>query len=205
MPSHLDLQPLRRVRSGPSHGNIPGARSCTPAALPRLGKDYLQRALFWPRYDIINASVAHFTDISNAGGRLGFWCAHAYAYNDEHETPFPHVLKGVDAAVWESLKALCVDVQVSPIVTMDEEVRESLNEYREDEEELSEWVIGKKFGVKVDRRGEIECTSELEELYNSWGTCSNLPIIWLTTPKHKELQIVYTAVSFVGVVRVYLR
>lgn len=125
----------------------------------------------------------------------------AYANNNAGETPFPHVLKGVDAAVRESLKALCVDVQVSPIVAMDDEVRESLNEYCADEDELPEWIIGKRFGVKVGHYGEIDGASEMGELYNRWGSYSDLPIVWLT-PKHKELQIVYTAVSFVNAVHI---
>ncbi|KAJ3499465.1 hypothetical protein NLG97_g304 [Lecanicillium saksenae] len=130
---------------------------------------------------------------SGQGGRLGFWCTHAYAYNDEHETPFPHVLKGVDAAVWESLKALCVDVQVAPIVTMDDERLEELNEFQAEEDKLPAWIIGKKFGLEVDGYGEIESSSDMEALYNRWGSFSDSPIVWLTTPKHEELQIIYTA------------
>ncbi|KAK8149199.1 hypothetical protein G3M48_007849 [Beauveria asiatica] len=50
----------------------------------------------------------------NAGGALGFWCSHAYAYNDTRETPLPETLKGVDASVWESFRALGIEVKIAP-------------------------------------------------------------------------------------------
>ena len=138
---------------------------------------------------------------NTAGGTLGFWCSHAYAYNHEKEAPLPETLKGIDAAVWESFKALGIDVRIAPVVKMDADVR---GQYEDDSDDgkgpgngpPSEYIIGDKFGVKLDRRLEVESAEEYDELFTEWGSYSDDPIHWLTKPKHSEMQIIYTAASF---------
>ena len=68
------------------------------------------------------------TDAS-AGGTLGFWCSHIYAYNHTEETPLPATLKGVDAVLWESCQALNLDPKIAPVIRMSEYVREMLSEW----------------------------------------------------------------------------
>lgn len=129
------------------------------------------------------------------GGTLGFSCSHAYAYNNKLESPFPEVLKGVDAAIWESFKALGVDVQVSPIVQMDEDVHRSYHRVREDRLKPSKWVVGKKLGLHVNRGCETDSDAAFRRLYENWG--SSRDIVWVSKPKKADdVQIVYTAVSF---------
>ncbi|ATY59385.1 2OG-Fe(II) oxygenase family [Cordyceps militaris] len=148
------------------------------------------------------------------GGTLGFWCSHAYAYNNQQENPLPETLKGVDAAVWESLKALGISVETAPIVEMDGEARESYCDYYEESDQdegsdyhevstqskgrmpphmPSKWIIGKKFGVAIDRGYQVEDAQDYHRIFTRWGgTYANGPIHWLTKPTQTELQIVYT-------------
>lgn len=126
-------------------------------------------------------------------GKLGFWCSHAYAYNHEKETPLPETLKGVDAAVWESFKALGIDVEIAPIVRVDRDVRRLFPEPHR-----YKYVVGHKFGVKKDGQLEVDEGRQYNALFEGWGAYDDGPIYWLTKPKHSELQIIYTAASFVS-------
>ncbi|OAR00047.1 hypothetical protein LLEC1_05211 [Akanthomyces lecanii] len=121
-----------------------------------------------PLYHAIEKMISH-DPFSGQGGTLDFWCSHAYAYNHEKETPLPETLKGVDAAVWESFKALGIDVKIAPMVKLDD-----------DEMLLAapEYVVGKKFGVMVDRFLRVN-------RFEGYNDCLQ--------NGHSELQIVYTA------------
>lgn len=125
---------------------------------------------------------------------LGFWCSHAYPYNNNEESPLPATLKGVDAAVWECFKALGVDVYIAPLVKMDDSL---LYEDSSDEatQYSSHWIVGKKFGVHQDNSYQVDDASDYQKMYAKWGRSTNGPIYWLTDPKHSELQIIYTAAS----------
>ncbi len=121
--------------------------------------------------------------LDTTGGMLGFWCSHAYPYNNNGESPLPATLKGVDAAVWECFKALGVDVDIAPLI------------FDESSEYSPNWVVGKKFGVHQDDSYQVDDASEYHEMYAEWGHYTDDPIYWLTDPKHSELQIIYTAAS----------
>lgn len=58
------------------------------------------------------------------------------------------------------------------------------------------YIIGKQFGVKQDRSLQVDTAEEYNELFTEWGAYDDGRICWLTEPKHSELQIIYTAVSF---------
>ena len=42
----------------------------------------------------------------------------------------------------------------------------------------------------------MEGTRDLYEMYKRWGSYSDSPIYWLTTPTHAQLQLIYVVVSF---------
>lgn len=148
----------------------------------------------------------------DAGGTLGFWCSHVYAYNHTTETPLPATLKGVDAVLWESFQALGLNPKVAPVITMSEEIRAIFSQWYDDpdlptypwalrrQEHLpstmpSEWIIGYKFGIHVDSDYEVERLEDYHETYRRWGSYSREQIHWLTKPRESEVQLVYTAVS----------
>ncbi|KAJ4159938.1 uncharacterized protein LMH87_007873 [Akanthomyces muscarius] len=154
-----------------------------------------------PLYHAIERMVNQ-DPFSGNGGTLGFWCSHAYAYNDSQEAPLPATLKGADAAIWEILKALGIHVTVSPILKMDDDIRPYLKERVEDNkynekwvpaQMPSQWIIGKKFGIMADRGGSVEETRDHYKMYKRWGSYSDGPIYWLTTPTHAQLQLIYVA------------
>ncbi|KAH8810964.1 hypothetical protein F5884DRAFT_749366 [Xylogone sp. PMI_703] len=156
------------------------------------------------------------------GGTLGFWCSHAYAYNNKSEAPMPDTLKGIDAVLWESLQSLKLHPRIAPVLTRDD--MEDLQDYYEyyerdddsdtDEDENktspaakrrktqrppempSKWVIGRDFQLHVDTSMEVEGTEEYNKLYQSWGeTVPYGTIKWLTDDDQNELQMVYVAVT----------
>ncbi|KAM3459846.1 hypothetical protein NHJ6243_006478 [Beauveria neobassiana] len=131
---------------------------------------------------------------SGKGGMLGFWCSHVYAYNNATEVPLPETLKGVDAALWETFKALGIDVKIAPVIQDDDMVGEAFEHYKGRVKEIpSEWIVGKKFGLEL-HSWEVHSFEEYNELYTSWGSYLNkMPTYWLTEPVQREPQIYYTA------------
>ncbi|KAJ2980851.1 hypothetical protein NUW58_g6836 [Xylaria curta] len=144
------------------------------------------------------------------GGTLGFWCSHVYAYNHTKETPLPATLKGVDAVLWESFQALNLDPKIAPVIMMSESNRLMFSAWYNDpglhtspwairlrktlpSTMPSEWIIGYKFGVKVDRSSPAEELDDFHKLYQRWGSYSREPVHWLTKPVESELQLIYTA------------
>ncbi|GKT40681.1 uncharacterized protein ColSpa_00862 [Colletotrichum spaethianum] len=144
------------------------------------------------------------------GGKMGFWCSHAYAYNHTMETPLPATLKGVDAVLWESFQTLNLDPKIAPVIRMSEDTREMFSEWYDDPERHiypwsirlrdklpstmpSEFIIGYKFGVHIDREYQTESIEEYHDAYQRWGSYSREPVHWLTKPIESELQLVYTA------------
>ncbi|KAM3512043.1 hypothetical protein MY11210_004303 [Beauveria gryllotalpidicola] len=130
---------------------------------------------------------------SGKGGLLGFWCSHVYAYNNATEVPLPETLKGVDAALWETFKALGIDVKIAPVVQIPD-IEEEFGYYEEPVKKIpSEWLVGKKFGLKMHDY-QLEDFEEYNEMYTSWGSYLNkMPTYWLTEPVQREPQIFYTA------------
>ncbi|EJP63178.1 oxidoreductase, 2OG-Fe(II) oxygenase family protein [Beauveria bassiana ARSEF 2860] len=119
---------------------------------PLCGKGLVFEAL---SYQISDQSTLTL----NAGGTLGFWCSHAYAYNDTREAPLPETLKGIDASVWESFRALGIEVKIAPIIRMEDDVRNSIAYFHEWEKARerkreprkrcrlpSKFIVGNKFG-----------------------------------------------------------
>ncbi|KAM3551049.1 hypothetical protein MY1884_002113 [Beauveria asiatica] len=146
-----------------------------------------------PLYRAVKKMIS-LEPLSGKGGMLGFWCSHAYAYNNAAEVPLPETLKGVDAALWETFKALGIDVKIAPVVQIDDSVQEELEDYEGRLEEIpSEWIVGKKFGLKL-HSWQVDSFEDYNDLCTSWGSYLNkMPTYWLTEPVQREPQIFYTA------------
>ncbi|KAM0738037.1 hypothetical protein ACQRIT_007513 [Beauveria bassiana] len=165
---------------------VPGARRLTGQYLT-LDPTHL------PLYGAIKKMIS-LEPSSGKGGILGFWCSHVYAYNNATEVPLPETLKGVDAALWETFKALGIDVKIAPVIQDDDMVGEEFEKYKGRVKEIpSEWIVGKQFGLEL-HSWEVHSFEEHNELYTSWGSYLNkMPTYWLTKPVQREPQIYYTA------------
>lgn len=65
------------------------------------------------------------------GGRLGFYCHHLYAHNnDQSEGLMPYALKGIDVAIFSVFQKLGLDVSVLPVLQGD-----WYEDYNEDSDE----------------------------------------------------------------------
>ncbi|KAH8901559.1 hypothetical protein GQ53DRAFT_851435 [Thozetella sp. PMI_491] len=135
-------------------------------------------------------------------GTFGFWCSHAYAYTHETESPLPATLKGVDAVLWEKLRALGLDPEVKPFMTINECDRRWIKEhYQDDEAEDSDlkdlwaaevppqWVIGTRFAVDLNYYGDEGLSAG--DFYPTWSEYNEKTIYWLTRPGKPEPQLVF--------------
>ncbi|KAK8859871.1 oxidoreductase 2OG-Fe(II) oxygenase family protein [Apiospora arundinis] len=172
-----------------------------------------------PLFDTIQRTMSQ-DPFDGQGGTLGFWCSHAYAHNHETESPLPDALKGVDAALWEIFQSLNLDPKIAPLMDMDSDYFQRLQESFEDhpnydsdaEDERitggrrhfggigletmpsSEWIIGQRFGDVQTDGGQVETIPDFHYMYNAWGKYSPTPIHWLNKePSAWELQLVYVA------------
>jgi hypothetical protein len=147
------------------------------------------------------------------GGSIIFWCSHIYAYNHHSESPLPDTLKGVDAVIWEIFQCLGLQPRIAPFVSLEDDY-ENLREWYDELEipsdggdALRRWVAERPgsllegpFGVYIHPGGSLEMTNHYQELYidkGGWGgKYHNESQVWLNErPSHKELQILFTAVS----------
>ncbi|KAK7217820.1 hypothetical protein V2G26_005823 [Clonostachys chloroleuca] len=160
-----------------------------------------------PLYQAVSNTLSK-DPFDGKGGTLGFWCSHAYAFNDPIETPLPDTLKGVDAVIWEVFQKLNLNPTVSAVIELEDEWHwlenwADLEPYKSDVEAHKLWelavptkqVAGKEFGVFIEQYyQELPESLRLNEIFTSWGRYLDEKTQWLTTPAPKsELQIAYAA------------
>lgn len=117
--------------------------------------------------------------------------------------------------LWESFRTLDLHPKIAPVIEMDRDIRGDFLEWYNNQdppksswvlrrrakmpsEMPSEWIIGRKFGVRVDGDYPAETLDDYDDIYRRWGAYSHEPIHWLTKPVEPELQLVYTAVSSIS-------
>ncbi|VUC28823.1 unnamed protein product [Clonostachys rosea] len=160
-----------------------------------------------PLYQAVSTALDQ-DPFGGKGGTLGFWCSHAYAFNDPIETPLPDTLKGVDAAIWEVFQKLNLNPTVSAVIELEDEWR-WLKDWKDNEPDKTDvaahkvWestvptrlVAGKDFGIFIDQYyQDIAEDERLNEIFTSWGRYLDENTQWLTTPvSQSELQIAYAA------------
>ncbi|KAI1451323.1 hypothetical protein F4805DRAFT_109316 [Annulohypoxylon moriforme] len=155
-----------------------------------------------PLYKHMRA-ILDYDSFMPKGGYLGFHTSHSYPHTSRCVC-LPDILKGIDMALWECLRALGCGVCLRPIVFYRNEefwdkykvyYPEHSDESDDGEEGLPTDFIGAYFPAHIDGRGEF---NDLKKVFDSWSAdvfnrhLGYNDVTWLNVPAHKEFQLAFT-------------
>lgn len=157
------------------------------------------------------------------GGKLGFFCHHAYASVNGNKSPDPETLKGTDMEIWEVMSLLGLRVTVRPLMHMQEylemyEGKEWDPDYFDNDIEYdslgfkntngyhSQCLSGDKDENGDEDEGKVEdeddmdadkVTKRREAKFDCpyWVGPGSRHVRWLGHPTHRQLHETYLAVS----------
>lgn len=161
--------------------------------------------------------ASSLTQVTHSGGKLGYFCAHAYPHTNETEAPMPDTLKGVDMRVWSAASMLGLTPRIRPAAVMHSFIEEDDEEEDDEEEEDDDYdydldcnmflkshrfktvVLGGSWKVQLDECYRQE-GGEIKKWARKWaaeglkeGPAAG--VRWLTSPKSDTQQLQLAAIT----------